>query len=170
MYSFPNLETVHCSMFSSVSSWPAYRFLRRQVRWSYYGRVTHIVKGFVIVNQTEVDVFLEFSCFFCDPMDVGTLISGSSAFSKYSLNIRKFLVHKLLKPVLGNFKHYFASMRDECNCAVVWTFFDIALLWDWNENVATAEFSKLAGILSAALPKHHLSGFEIAQLEFHHLH
>ena len=134
MYSFPNLETVHCSMFSSVSSWPAYRFLRRQVRWSYYGRVTHIVKGFVIVNQTEVDVFLEFSCFFCDPMDVGTLISGSSAFSKYSLNIRKFLVHKLLKPVLGNFKHYFASMRDECNCAVVWTFFDIALLSDWNEN------------------------------------
>ena len=118
----------------TVASWPEYRFLRGQVRWSYCGLVTHTVNGFVIVNQTEVDVFLEFSCFFCDPVDVGTLISGSSAFSKYSLNIWKFLVHKLLKPGLRNFKHYFASMRDECNCAVVWTFFDIALLSDWNEN------------------------------------
>ena len=66
--------------------------------------------------------FLEFSCFFDGPMDVGSLISGSSAFSKTSLNIWKFTVHILLKPGLENFEHYFASMWDECNCAVVWTF------------------------------------------------
>ena len=67
-------------------------------------------------------------------MDVGNLISGSSAFSKSSLNIWKFTVHVLLKPGLENFEHYSASMWDECNCVVVWTFFGIALLWDWNEN------------------------------------
>ena len=67
-------------------------------------------------------------------MDVGNLISGSSAFSKSSLNIWKFLVHVLLKPSLENFEHYFASLWDECICAVVWTFFGIALLWYWNEN------------------------------------
>ena len=67
-------------------------------------------------------------------MDVGNLISGSSAFSKSSLNICKFLVHVLLKPSLENFEHYFASMWDECNCVVVWAFFGVAFLWDWNEN------------------------------------
>ena len=73
--------------------------------------VIHTVKGFGIVNKAEVDVFLELSCFFDDPMDVGNLISGSSAFSKFSLNIWKFMVHVLLKPGLENFEHYFASMR-----------------------------------------------------------
>ena len=68
------------------------------------------VKGFGIINKAEVDVFLEFSCFFYDPMDVGNLISGSSGFSKSSLNIWKFMVHVLLKPGLENFEHYFASM------------------------------------------------------------
>ena len=67
----------------------------------------HIVRGFGIVNKTEIDVFLELSCFFDDPADVGSLISGSSAFSKTSLNIREFTVHMLLKPGLENFKHYF---------------------------------------------------------------
>ena len=81
--------------------------------------VIHIVKGFGIVNKAEVDVFLELSCFFDDPADVGNLISGSSAFSKTSLNVRKFSVHVLLKPGLENFEHYFTSMREECNCAVV---------------------------------------------------
>ena len=75
-----------------------------------------------------------FSCFFNDPMDVGNLISGSSAFSKTNLNIWKFSIHILLKPGLENFEHYFTSMRDECNCVVVWVFFVIAFLWDWNEN------------------------------------
>ena len=81
--------------------------------------VIHIVKGFSIVNEAEVDVFLEFSCFFCDPTDVGNLISASSAFSKFSLNIWKFLVHILLKPGLKNFERCFASVRDECDCVVV---------------------------------------------------
>ena len=96
--------------------------------------VIHTVKGFGIVNKAEVDVFLELSCFFYDPADVGNLISGSSAFSKSSLNIWKFSVYVLLKPSLANFEHYFASVWDECNCVVVWTFFGIAFLWDWNEN------------------------------------
>ena len=81
--------------------------------------VIHTVKGFSIVNKAELDVFLELSCFFHDPADVGSLISGSSAFSKTSLNIREFTVHILLKPGLENFEHYFTSMRDECNCVVV---------------------------------------------------
>ena len=72
--------------------------------------VIHTVKGFGIVNEEEIDVFLELSCFFDDPTDVSNLISGSSAFTKSSLNIRKFTVHILLKPGLENFKHYFASM------------------------------------------------------------
>ena len=87
--------------------------------------VIYTVKDFRVVNDAEVDVFLEFSCFFDDPMGVGNVISVSSVFSKSSLN----------------------------NCPV-----------------ATTEFSKIAGIMSAALSQHHLSGFEIAQLEFHHLH
>ena len=70
----------------------------------------HTVKGFGVVNKAEVDVFLELSCFFNDPMDVGILISDSSAFSKSSLNIWKFMVHVLLKPGLENFEHYFASV------------------------------------------------------------
>ena len=74
------------------------------------------------------------SHFFNDPTYVGNLISGSSAFSKSSLNIWKFTVHILLKPGLENFEHSFASMWDECNCVVVWAFFGITFLWDWNEN------------------------------------
>ena len=70
----------------------------------------HTDKGFGIVNKAEVDVFLELSCFFNDPVDVGNLISDSSAFSKSSLNIWKFTVHILLKPGLEDFEHYFASM------------------------------------------------------------
>ena len=72
--------------------------------------VIHTVKGFSIVNKAEVDVFLELSCFFYDPTDVGNLIPGSSAFSKSNLNIWKLMVHELLKPWLENFEHYFASM------------------------------------------------------------
>ena len=72
--------------------------------------VIHIVKGFNVVSEAEVNIFLEFSCFFYDPADVGNLISDSSAFSKSSLNIWKFSVHILLKPGLENFEHYIASI------------------------------------------------------------
>ena len=137
--------------------------------------VIHTVKGFSVVSEAEVDVFLEFSCFFYDPTNVGNLIFGSSVFSKTSLNISEFTVHVLLKPGLENFEYYFTSVWDECNCAVVWALFGIAFLWDWNEDwhfpvLWPLLFSKFAGILSVALSQHHLSGFEIALLEFHHLH
>ena len=85
--------------------------------------VTHTVKGFGIVNKAELDVFLQLPCFFSDPVGVGDLISGSSAFSNSILNIWKFTVHVLLKPGL---EKYFASMWDECNCAV-WAFFGIVM-------------------------------------------
>ena len=96
--------------------------------------VIHTVTGFGIVNEAEVDVFLEYSCFVYDPMDVGNLISGSSAFSKSGLYVWKFSVHILLKPCLENFEHYFASVWDDCNRVVVWIFLGIAFLWDWSEN------------------------------------
>ena len=138
-------------------------FLRRQIRWSgipislrifHSMFVMYTVKGFGIINKAEIDVFLVFSCFFVDPTDVGNLIPGSSAFSKSSLNIWKYMVHIPLKPGLENFEHYFASMWDECNCVVVWTFFwhclSLGLEWKltFSSPVATAEFSKFAGILS----------------------
>ena len=77
---------------------------------------------------------MEFSSFLYDPVDVGNLMFDSCALSKYSLNMWKLSVHVLLKPSLESFEHYFASQRDECSCAVVWAFFGIAFLWDWNEN------------------------------------
>ena len=96
--------------------------------------VVHTVEGFCIVNEAEVDIFLKFHRFFYDPTNVGNLISGSSDFSKPSLYIWKFSVHVLLKPSLKDFEHNLASMWNEHNCTVVWTFFGIVLLWDWNEN------------------------------------
>ena len=97
--------------------------------------VIHTVKGFGIVNKAEINVFFWNSLpFIYDPTDVGNLISDSSVFSKYSLNIWKFSVHVLWKPGLENFEHYFANVWDQCNCAVVWIFFGIVFLWDWNEN------------------------------------
>ena len=125
----------------TVVSWPAHRFLKRQVRsgipvsWRIFQFVViHTVKGFGILCKAEINVFLELSCFFDTLTDVVNLISDSSSFSKTSLNIWKFMVHILLKLGLENFEHYFTSMWDECNCAVVWAFFVIAFLWDWNEN------------------------------------
>ena len=138
MYSFPYLEPVCCSMSSSYCCFLTCIQVSQeagQVVW--YSHlfqnfpqfvVIHTVKGLGVVNKAEVDVFLELSCFFNDPVDVDNLISGSSAFSKSSLNIWKFTVHLLLKPGLENFEHYFASVWDECSCAVVWTFFGIAFL------------------------------------------
>ena len=128
-----------------------------------------------------VFALLWFGCFFDDSVVVGNLISGSSAFSKSSLNISKFMVHALLKPGLENLERYFVSVWDECSCAVYLNILCLNILWhclslglEWkltfSSPVATAEFSKSAGILSAALSQHHLLGFDIAQLEFHHLH
>ena len=144
LYSFSYLEPVFCSMSSSnccFLTWMQVSQEAGQVVW--YSHllknfpqviVIHTVKGFGIVNKAEIDVFLELSCFFNDPTDGGNLISGSSAFSKFSLSIWKFTVHGLLKPGLENFEHYFTSVWDESNCVVVWAFFGIVFLWDWNEN------------------------------------
>ena len=142
MYSFPNLEPVHCSMSNSdccfLTCIQVSQEADKVVWYSHLFKnfpqfiVIHTVKRFNVVN--EADVLLEFSCFFYDSADVGNLISGSSAFSKTSLYIWQFMVHVLLKSSLENFEHYFASLWDECNCVVVWAFFGIAFLWNWNEN------------------------------------
>ena len=117
-----------------------------KVVWKNFEEFLHLLKNFPVCcvlqrqslchNQWSRSrcFFLELSCFSDDLMDVGNLISGFSAFSTTSLNIWKFMVHVLLKPGLENFEHYFASLWDTWNCAVVWTFFGIVLLWDWNEN------------------------------------
>ena len=91
-------------------------------------------KGFSIINEAEVDVFLEFSCFFYDATDVGNLISGSSAFSKSSLYIWKFFVHLLLILAWRILSITLLACEMSAIVEVVWTFFGIALLWDWNEN------------------------------------
>ena len=142
MYSFPDLEPVCWSLSSSNCCFLTCIQVSQeagQVVW--YSHLfqnfplfvfIHTVKGSGIVNKA--DVFLELSCFFDDPTDVGSLFSGSSALSKPSLNIWNFTVHILLKPGLENFDHYLTSMLDECNCLVVWAFFGIAFLWDWNGN------------------------------------
>ena len=117
---FPNLEPVCCSMFGSNCCFlTCIQISQEAGKVVWYSHllknfphfvVIHTVKGFSVVNEAEVDVFLEFPYFFYDPMDAGNLISGSSAFSKSSLNIWKFSVHILFKPDLENFEHYFASM------------------------------------------------------------
>ena len=144
MHSFPDLEPVCCSMSSSNCYFLTCIHISQeagQVVW--YSQlfknfpvfvVIQTVKGFGIVNEAEVDIFLELSCFFNDLADVDNLTSGSSASSKSSLNIWKFMVHKLLKPGLENPEHYFASAWNECNCVLVWAFFGIVFLWYRNEN------------------------------------
>ena len=130
---FPNLEPV-CSMSGfNCCFLTCIQILRRQVRWSdipiswriFQFVVIYTVKGFGVISKAEVDIFLEFLHFFYNPTDVGNLISGSSAFSKSNLNTWKFTVHILLKPGLENLEYYFASVWDDCNRVVVWTFFGI---------------------------------------------
>ena len=158
-----NQSVVPCPVLT-VASWPAYRFHRRQVRWSGIPIsnifpqfvVIHTVKGLIVVNEAEVDVFLEFCCFFYDPVDIGNLISGSSVFSKSSLNIWKFSIHIFLRPSLENFECYFASMWNECNLwgslNIFWYCLSLGLGWKLTTSspVATAEFSRFADILSTA--------------------
>ena len=131
-YSFSNLEPVCCSMSSSNCCFLTCIQISQeagQVVW--YSHLFQnfpqfvVIQRFGVVNEAEIDVFLELSCFFNDPEYVGNLVCVSSAFSKTSLNIWKFSVHVLLKPSLKNFEHYLASM---------WNIFIIALLWGWNEN------------------------------------
>ena len=141
---FPNLAPVHRSMSGSNCCFSTcIQVLQEAGRVVCYSHlfknfsqfvVIHTVKGFSLGNEAEVDIFLKFSCFFYDPMDVADFISGSSAFSKSSLYIWKFSFHILLKPSLKDFEQYLASMWNECNCVVVWTFFSTAFLWDWDEN------------------------------------
>ena len=118
-YSFPDLESICCSTYNSNCCFLTCIQFSQAGQMVWYSHlfknfpqfiVIHTVKGFGIVNKAEEDVFLEFSKFFLDPIDIGNLISGSSGFSKSSLNIWEFLVHILLKPSLENFEHYFASM------------------------------------------------------------
>jgi len=119
MYSFPNFELAHFSMSSSnycfLSCMQVFQEACEVVWYSYLFKnfpqfvVIHTVKGFSVVNEAEVDVFLEFSSFFYDPVDADNLISGSSPFSKSSSYIWKFMVHILLKPCLEGFEHYLAE-------------------------------------------------------------
>ena len=163
MYSFPDLKPVCCSMSSSnccfLTCIQISQDAGQVVSYSHLFKnfsqfvVIHTVKGFGIINKAEVDISLELSCFFYDPVDVGNLISGSSVSLKPSLNIWKFSVHILLKPSLENFEHYFASLWDECNFghSLALPFFGIGMKTDLFSPVATAEFSKFALILSVAL-------------------
>ena len=169
IYSFPNFEPVCCSMSGSNCHFLTYLQVSQEtgkVVWYsqvWYSNlffpqfvVIHTVKDFSLVSEAEVDIFLEFSWFFCDPTDVHNLVSGSSAFSKSSLNIWKFLVHLLLKFRLKDFEHYLAIMWNECNYMVVWTLWhclSLGLEWklSFSSPVITDEFSKFAGILSVAL-------------------
>ena len=140
-YSFPNFEPISCSMSSSNCSFLTCIQVSQEtgkvVQYSpFFKKEFSTVccdphRTFSIVNEWEIDVFLEFSCFLYVPSKCWQF--DFSAFSKPSLYIWKFLVHVLLKPSLKDLKHCFASMRNDHNCMVVWTFFGTALLWDWNE-------------------------------------
>ena len=138
---FPVLnQSVASCQILTVASWPAYRFLRRLITWSGIPIslripqfvVIHTVKGFSIVKEEEVVVFLEFPCFLYDQTNVGHLISGSSGLTQ----LIYLEVHSsgTAEAQLEGFWAELSSTWNEHNCMVVWTFFGIALLWDWSEN------------------------------------
>ena len=128
-YSFPNFETVHCSMSGSNCCFlTCIQVSLETSKMVWYPHLfkgfpqfvmIHTVKGFSVVNEIEVDIFLKFPCFLYNPANVGNLISSSSSFSKPSLDIWKFLVHIMLKPSMQDFKHDLSSMGDECSCPMV---------------------------------------------------
>ena len=164
MYPFPYLELVCCSMFSSNCCFrpciqispETGKVISHLIKNFLWFIVIHTVKGFNIVSEAEVDVFLELPWFLYDPTNVGSLISGSSAFSKPSLCIWKFLAHVLLKPSLKDFEHNLTSVWNERNCVVVWTFFGTALLWDWNENWYFPVLWPLLNSKALKIPRNHL--------------
>ena len=137
MYSFPSLEPVHGSMFSSnccfLSCIQVSQETGKVVWYSHFFKnfpwcvVIDRVKGFSVINEAEVDVFVELPCFLHDPVNVDSLISGTSASSKSSLYTWKFSFHILLKPSLKDFEHNLASMRNKGNCTIVGTFFGIGI-------------------------------------------
>ena len=164
MNSFSYLEPVCCSM-SSANCWflTCIQVSQEGDQMVWYSHlfqnfpqfiVIHTVKGFGIVNKAEIDVFLECSCFFDDPADVGNLISASSSFSKSNLNIWNFMVHILLKPGLENFENYFARVLrwvQLCSSlSILWHCLSLGLEWKltFSSPMVTAEFSKFVGILS----------------------
>ena len=185
MYSFLNLESVHCSMSGSNCCFLTYKQISQeagQVVWYSHPLknfpqflTIHTVKGYDIVNKAEVDVFLELSCFFDDLTDVGNFISGSSAFSKSSLksgSSRFTYCWSLAWRILSITLLVVRWVQLCSSLSILWHCLSLGLKWKltFSSPAATAEFSKIAGILSAALSQHHLPGFKIAQLEFHHLH
>ena len=159
MFSFPNLEPVHCSISSlALAFWPAYRVSQEAGKVVWYSHliknfpqfvVIHTVKGFSILNETEVDVCLEFPCFFCDPAYVGNLISNSSAFSKSSLYTWKFSVPVLLKPSLKDFEHNswwlvkWVQLYGNLNILCHWPSLGLEWKLTFSSPVATAEFPNL---------------------------
>ena len=141
-YCFLNLEPIGCSIQGSNCCFLTYIQVSEETgKMVWYSHLfksfpqfvmIHTVKGISVVNETEVDVFLEFPSFLYDPENVGNLIFGSSSFSKSSLDIWKFLVHIMLKPSMQDFKHDLTSMGDECNCPMISTFFGTTLLGTWD--------------------------------------
>ena len=142
LYSFPNCEPAHCSKSDSNCFFlPCIQVFQETGKVVWYSHLfknyvqfsaIHTVKGFSVVSEGEVNIVIEFPCFFYDPVDVDNFIFVSSAFSKSSLYIWKFSVHVLLKPGLKDFE--FATMWNEHSCTVIWTLCAISFLWDWNEN------------------------------------
>ena len=157
MYSFLNLEPVHCSLSSSNCCFlTCIQISQEAGKVVWYSHifenfphfvVIHMVKGFSVVNKAEVDVFLELSCFFKDPTDVSTLISGSSAFSKSSLNMWKFTVQKLSLEILSITLLAVRWVQLCSSLSILWHCLSLRLEWKltFSSPVATAEFSKFAG-------------------------
>ena len=184
MYSFSYLEPVCCSMSSTKCCFLTCLKISQeagQVAWySYLFKdftqflVIHTIKVFNIVNKAEVDVFLKLFCFFNYLTDFGNLMSGSSAFSKSRTSGSSWIMYcwRLTCRILSSTSLAVRWVQLCGSLSILWDCPSLGLEWKLTflSPVATAELSKFPGILSAALSQHHLLGFEIAQLEFHHLH
>ena len=144
MYSFLDLEPISCFIRGSNCGFLTCKQVSQETgKMVWYSHVSksfsqfvmiHSLKGFSIVDETETDAFLKYPCFLYNPVNIGNVISGSSSFSKPSLNIWKFLVRIMLKPTMQDFKHDLTSMGDECSCPMVSTFFSTTLLGNWDKD------------------------------------